>query len=87
MDEAIHSKYAVGKAYVRKRAVDIRDFLENVLFPAFPHTHIYMIWDNLSSHKCQREWQKIVKEQIKYHCRYEKRSDRMNYLQKISSLG
>lgn len=29
----------------------------------------------------------ILKEQIYYHCLYEKRTDRMNYLQKISSLG
>jgi hypothetical protein len=29
----------------------------------------------------------MVKEQIFYHCRYEKRYDRLNYLQKISELG
>jgi len=63
---APHSGYAVGKAYDRKRSVDIRDFLENVLLPAFPNTHIYMIWDNLSSHKSQREWQTNVKERISF---------------------
>jgi len=61
---APHSGYAVGKAYRRKRSEDIRNFLDNVLLPAFPHTHIYMIWDNLSSHKSQKEWQKNVKERI-----------------------
>lgn len=29
----------------------------------------------------------IITEQIFYHCRYEKRNDRLNYLQKISELG
>ena len=29
----------------------------------------------------------IIEEQIRYHCRYEKRTDRLNYVQQISSLG
>jgi len=29
----------------------------------------------------------FVKEQIRYHCQYEKRTDRLNYLQKLSELG
>ena len=29
----------------------------------------------------------IIEEQILYHCRYEKRSDRLNYVQQISFLS
>jgi len=63
---APHSGRVVGKTYERKRTEDVRDFLEHVLLPAFPHTHIYMIWDNLSSHKSQREWQQRHKDRISF---------------------
>jgi len=52
-----HSGQSVGKAYQRKRSEDVLDFLENVLLPCYPGKHIYMIWDNLSSHRSQRTWQ------------------------------
>lgn len=63
---APHYGRAVGKAYPRKRGEDICDFLEHVLLPWYPLKHIYMIWDNLSSHKCQKEWQKKFKEHISF---------------------
>jgi len=63
---APHYGHSVGKAYPRKRGEDIRDFLEHVLLPGFPLKHIYMIWDNLSSHKCQRVWQKNFKDRISF---------------------
>lgn len=63
---APHSGQAVGKAYERKRSEDVRHFLEDVLLPAFPREHIYMIWDNLSSHKSQKQWQKNFKDRISF---------------------
>jgi len=63
---APHSGRAVGKAYQRKRTGEVRDFLENALLPAFSETHVYMIWDNLSSHKTQQKWQQKFKDRISF---------------------
>ncbi len=63
---APHSEQAVGKAYERKRTEDVRHFLEDVLLPVFPQEHIYMIWDNLSSHKNQKQRQQNCKDRISF---------------------
>ncbi len=61
-----HTGHGVGKAYENKRADDVRDFLENILLPAFPQKHIHMIWDNFSSHKSQKQWQQNFKDRISF---------------------
>lgn len=65
---APHTGKGLGKGYDRKRTEEVQDFLENVLLPAYPEDHIYMIWDNLSSHKTQIHWQqqKDIKERITF---------------------
>jgi len=61
---APHLGIAIGNAYPRKRTTEVRHFLEQVLLPAFPDRHLYLIWDNLSSHQTQQAWLSCVKDRI-----------------------
>ena len=63
---APYTGQSVGMAYKGKKAEDVRDFLENILLPAFPQKHIHMIWDNLSCHKSQIQWQQNFNERISF---------------------
>jgi transposase len=65
---APHTGKTIGKGYARKRTQEVQDFLEHVLLPAYPEDHIYMIWDNLSSHKTQEGWRQRedIKERITF---------------------
>lgn len=60
---APHQGYALGQAYARKTGADIQDFLERVR-QAFTGRHIYLIWDNLSAHKSQRQWLEDYQDQL-----------------------